>query len=39
MKRLVFLLCLCGSVTSKAQQQPIPLPDVPKCRPELLSAP
>ena len=30
MKWLVFLLCLCGSVTSKAQQQPIPLPDVPK---------
>jgi hypothetical protein len=32
MKRLVFLLCLCGSVTSKAQQQPIPLPDVPKAQ-------
>jgi hypothetical protein len=32
MKWLVFLLCLCGSVTSKAQQQPIPLPDVPKAQ-------
>jgi hypothetical protein len=32
MKRLVFLLCLCGSVTSKAQQQPIALPDVPKAQ-------
>jgi hypothetical protein len=32
MKWLVFLLCLCGSVTSKAQQQPILLPDVPKAQ-------
>jgi len=32
MKRLVFLLCLCGSVTCKAQQQPIALPDVPKAQ-------
>ena len=32
MKWLVFLLCLCGSVTSKAQPQPIPLPDVPKAQ-------
>jgi hypothetical protein len=32
MKWLVFLLCLCGSMTSKAQQQPIPLPDVPKAQ-------
>ena len=32
MKRLVFLVCLCGSVTCKAQQQPIALPDVPKAQ-------
>jgi hypothetical protein len=32
MKWLVFLLCLCGSVTSKAQQQPSPLPDVPNAQ-------
>ena len=32
MKWLVFLLCLCGSVTCKAQQQPIALPDVPKAQ-------
>ena len=32
MKWLVFLLCLCGSITSEAQQQPIPLPDVPKAQ-------
>jgi hypothetical protein len=32
MKWLVFLLCLCGSVTSKAQQQPILLPDVPRAQ-------
>jgi carboxypeptidase family protein len=30
MKWLIFLLCLCGSMTSKAQEQPTPLPDVPK---------
>ena len=32
MKWLVFLLCLCGSVTSKAQQQPILLPNVPRAQ-------
>jgi hypothetical protein len=32
MKWFVFLLCLCGSVTSKAQQQPSPLPDVPNAQ-------
>jgi len=32
MKWLVFLLCLCGSVTSKAQLQPSPLPDVPNAQ-------
>jgi hypothetical protein len=32
MKWLGFLLCLCVSVISKAQQQPIPLPDVPKAQ-------
>jgi hypothetical protein len=32
MKWLIFLLCLCGSMTSKAQEQPTPLPDVPKAQ-------
>ena len=32
MKWLGFLLCLCVSVISTAQQQPIPLPDVPKAQ-------
>lgn len=36
MKRLIFvlapLLCLCGSMTSRAQEQPARLPDAPKAQ-------